>query len=77
MIAVINFVISALLCAAAVFTINFVLRKHLGILITILHFGIRQIVLLAIISILIAAVASFLPVHRIASKRPIDAIRDK
>lgn len=76
-IAVINFVISALLCAAAVFTINFVLRKHLGILITILHFGIRQIVLLAIISILIAAVASFLPVHRIASKRPIDAIRDK
>ena len=53
------------------------MRKHLGILITILHFGIRQIVLLAIISILIAAVASFLPVHRIASKRPIDAIRDK
>ena len=32
---------------------------------------------LLVLSLLIAAVASFLPVHRIASKRPIDAIRDK
>ena len=76
-IAMINFVLSAGLCAAAVFIINFVVRKKAGILVTLLHFGPRQVLLLLGISLLIAAVASFLPVHRIASKRPIDAIRDK
>ena len=30
-----------------------------------------------LLSILIAAAASFLPVRRIAAKRPIDAIRDR
>lgn len=76
-IAAINFVISAVLCGTGVFIINTVVRKVLGVLITVLHFGIRQVVLLAIVSVLIAAVASFIPVYRIASKRPIDAIRDK
>ena len=76
-IAMINFVLSAGLCAAAVFIINYVVRKKVGILVTLLHFGARQILLLLVLSLLIAAVASFLPVHRIASKRPIDAIRDK
>lgn len=76
-IAAINFVISAVLCGLAVFVVNSVLRNQLGILITVLHFGIRQIILLAVISIAIAAAASLIPVYRIASKRPIDAIRDK
>lgn len=76
-IALINFLISALLCAAAVIIINTVVRSELGVLITILHFGVRQIILLAVLSILIAAAASLIPVYRIASKRPIDAIRDK
>ena len=39
--------------------------------------AIRQILLLAVLSVAIAAVASFLPVRKFASKRPIDAIRDK
>ena len=76
-IAMINFVLSAIMCAAAVFVINYVVRVKMGILITVLHFGIRQILLLAVLSVAIAAVASFLPVHKFASKRPIDAIRDK
>ncbi len=76
-IAMINFVLSAALCATAVYVINWVLRKYVGILITVLHFGIRQILLLVVISIGIAAIASFLPVRRIAAKKPIDAIRDK
>ena len=63
--------------AAAVIIINTVARRELGVLITILHFGVRQIILLAVLSILIAAAASLIPVYRIASKRPIDAIRDK
>ena len=75
-IAMIDFVISALLCFTAVTVVNFLLRTKAGILITVLHFGVRQLVLLFVISIAIAAAASFLPVHKIASKRPIDAIRD-
>ncbi|MBR4199729.1 MAG: ATP-binding cassette domain-containing protein [Oscillospiraceae bacterium] len=75
-IAMIDFVISALLCFSAVTVVNYLLRTKAGILITVLHFGIRQILLLFVISIVIAALASFLPVHKIASKRPIDAIRD-
>ncbi len=76
-IAMINFVISALLCFAGVTVINLVLRKFAGVLITVLHFGIRQVLLLLVISVAIAAIASFLPVRRIAAKKPIDAIRDK
>ncbi|MBP0968068.1 MAG: FtsX-like permease family protein, partial [Oscillospiraceae bacterium] len=76
-IAMINFAFSSLFCAAAVFVINYLLRKKAGILITLLHFGIRQMLLLALISVAIAAAASFIPVWRVASRRPIDAIRDK
>lgn len=76
-IAMINFAFSSLFCAAAVFVINYLLRKKAGILITLLHFGIRQMLLLALISAAIAAAASFIPVWRVASRRPIDAIRDK
>lgn len=76
-IAMIDFGFSAFFCALAVTIINFVLRKYVGILITVLHFGIRQILLLIVISIAIAALASFLPVRKIAAKKPIDAIRDR
>lgn len=76
-IAMINFIISAVLCGTGVGVINYVIRKYVGVLVTVLHFGIRQILLLAFISVAIAAVASFIPVYRIASKRPIDAIRNK
>jgi ABC-type antimicrobial peptide transport system permease subunit len=48
-----------------------------GINITLLNFGIRQIVLMLLISIGVAAVASFFPVYKTARRKPIDAIRDK
>ncbi len=76
-IAMINFVICTILCAGGVTVFNMLVRKYTGILVTVLHFGIRQILLLFIICIAVAAIASFLPVRKIASKRPIDAIRDK
>ena len=76
-IAMINFVLSSGLCFAAVTLINHVLRTRAGILITVLHFGVRQLLLLLAICIGGAAIASFLPVRRIAAKKPIDAIRDK
>ena len=57
--------------------INRAVRNEVGLLITMLNFGIRQIALLLLISLAVAAIASYLPVRRIAAKRPIDAIRNR
>ena len=76
-IAMINFVLSSIGVFAATVIINQLMRTEVGILITILSFGIRQLLLLLAVSIFVAFIASFLPVKRIASKRPIDAIRNR
>ena len=76
-IAMINFVLSSIGVFAATVIINQLMRMEVGILITILSFGIRQLMLLLAVSIFVAFIASFLPVKRIASKRPIDAIRNR
>ena len=76
-IAMINFVLSSIGVFAATVIFNSLMRSEVGILITILSFGIRQLILLLAVSLLVAFIASFLPVKRIASKRPIDAIRNR
>ena len=73
----INFVLSAIGVFAVPQVINAVIRKNAGVLITLLTFGPRQIILLLFVSVFIAFVASFIPVYKIASKKPIDAIRDR
>lgn len=76
-IATINFVLSSAGVFIATTVINTTIRKELGVLITVLNFGPRQILLLLAVSLFVAALASFLPVKKIASKRPIDAIRNR
>jgi len=76
-IAMINFLLSVVGVGGVTFLINYLIRHELGILITILTFDLRQVILLLAVSILVAFVASYLPVKKIASKRPIDAIRDR
>ncbi len=76
-IAMINFVISCIGVGIATAVINAVLREQVGLLITILNFSVRQIALILAVSLFVAVAASFLPVKKIASKRPIDAIRGK
>ncbi len=76
-IAVINFLLSAMGVGVATAVINYIIRNELGILVTVLSFDIRQILLLFAASVLVALAASFIPVKRIAAKRPIDAIRDR
>lgn len=76
-IAMINFVLSATGVGVVTSIINHVLRNEIGILITILTFDIRQVALLFLVSLGVAFLASYLPVKKIASKRPIDAIRDR
>ncbi len=76
-IAMINFVLSSVGVFAATIIINSVIRHRLNILITVLSFGFRQVALLLAVSLVTAAVASFIPVKRIATKKPIDAIRNR
>lgn len=76
-IAMINYVLALAGTITVTIIINNVLRTDIGILVTILTFGVRQIAVLLAISVLVALIATFLPVKKIASKKPIDAIRDK
>ena len=76
-IAMVNFILAVLSTGVVTALINSVIRDKAGILITILNFGPRQIILLFTVSLGVAAVASFIPVYKIASKKPIEAIRNK
>ncbi|MBQ6043099.1 MAG: ATP-binding cassette domain-containing protein [Clostridia bacterium] len=75
-IAMVNFALSSTASAIIVAVINARIRRE-GLLVTVLHFGLRQLALLLLISVGVAAIASFLPVKHIASKKPIDAIRNR
>ena len=57
--------------------INGIIRQNTGLLITVLNCGMRQVAIELIVSLAVAAAASFIPVKRIASKKPIDAIRQR
>lgn len=76
-IAIINFVLSSIGVGVATAVINYVFRNEIGILVTVLSFTVRQVLLILAVSILVAFLASYIPVKKIASKRPIDAIRDR
>lgn len=76
-IAMINFFLAIVSTGVVAGVINSILRDDIGILITILSFGVRQIGLLLIISVGVAFISTFLPVKKIASKKPIDAIRKR
>ncbi len=76
-IAMINFVLSTTAVFVVTNFINMLIRNELGVLVTVLHCGARQVVLLFVVSVVVAFVASFLPVRKIAAKKPIDAIRNR
>ena len=76
-IAMINFLLSAVGTGLIVASINASIRNGTGFLITLLSFTPRQVLLLFAASLLVAALASFFPVQKFASKKPIDAIRGR
>lgn len=75
-IAFINFLLATAASLATVIILNNYMRNS-GINITLLRFGPLQMLLMLAISVLVAAIASFLPVYRIAHKKPVDAIKDR
>ena len=75
-IALINFVLAIAASVTTVILLNHYMRSG-GINITLLSFGPLQIGMMLGISVLVAVLASFLPVYRIAHKKPVDAIKDR
>lgn len=76
-IAAINFVLSLIGTIVVCAIINNVFRNQLGLALTLLNVGIRQVALLFGVSLLVAFAGSFFPVMKIARKRPIDAIQNR
>ncbi|MBQ7277553.1 MAG: ATP-binding cassette domain-containing protein [Bacilli bacterium] len=76
-IAMINFALSTLSTFIISLIINNAMRSETSLQVTIVSFGIRQIGLLLVLCIVIAFIASFLPVNKNAKKKPIDAIRNR
>ena len=76
-ISMINLALSLTGTLTVTLIINHTLRSRFSFLITILRFGPRQVIVLLIISLAVAAIATFLPVNHIAKKKPIDAIRNR
>ena len=57
--------------------INNSLVNEYKLMITLLTPGVRQVLLVLAVSLGVAFISTFLPVYKIAMKRPIDAIRDR
>lgn len=76
-IAMINFTLSFVGTIVVCGIINSMVKSGTGLLLTILTVGIRQAVLLFAVCLLCAFIACYLPVRKIAAKKPIDAIRDR
>lgn len=76
-IALINWILAVIACFASTIFINHFIRSEFGVLVTVLNFGPLQIILLLIISVSVACIASSVPVYKISKKKPIDAIKDR
>ena len=76
-ITLINFVLSSAATVVVITLLNHVLRTEFGLVLTVLGVGVRQFALLLGVGVLVAFVGSFLPVMRIAKKKPIDAIQNR
>ncbi|MCF0117894.1 MAG: FtsX-like permease family protein, partial [Bacilli bacterium] len=76
-IAMINFAGSITLTGVAAILANNAIKRSTGIMITLLNFGFRQIGILLLVAVGIAALATLLPVIKFAKKKPIEAINNK
>ena len=76
LIAFINYLLSLTVTVTGITVFNSYVRSE-GLNVTLLSFGARQIVLMLAVSILTAAIASFLPVYHIAKRKPVDAIKNR
>ena len=76
-IAVINFALATIATFITAGILNNIIITKLGLDLVLLSVGIRQFILIFGVSMLTAFVASFLPVIKIAKKKPVDAINNR
>ena len=76
-ICMINFVLSSIGCGIVCTVINNVLISDLGISLTLMIFGFKQIALIFGVALLVAFISCFIPVFRFARKNPIDSINNR
>ena len=76
-VAMINFVLAGIATGVATVYINLAIRQELGLALTLLHFGVRQVGLIFAVSLAVALIGTLLPASKIAKKTPVDAMRDK
>ena len=69
--------ISLIILFGGCIAVNIVMKNQLGIYITLLVVGIRQIALVCGVCFVIALIASFFPTFRISRMQPIDAMQER
>jgi len=75
-IALINFALAVIAVFGFSMLLNSNFRNNYGLIITLFSFGLRQLILILVVSIGAAFIASVLPTTRISNKKPIDAINN-
>ncbi|MDE6758237.1 MAG: ATP-binding cassette domain-containing protein [Clostridia bacterium] len=75
--ALINGILSIFVALGATLGINKYLQGKFAVQFTILNFGVRQIAIVMLISVVTAVLSSLIPIYRLSKKKPIDCIQDK
>ena len=76
-ICLINFLLSSIMTGVVCTIINNSLINDLGITLSLLSFGIVQVLLILAVAVFVGVVSSFFPVYRFAKKNPIDSINNR
>ena len=74
-IAIINIALSTIITGAGTIFLNMFLKNIMNISIPLAVFSIRQVLVITALSLVIAFVASVIPITRLSKKKPIDTIR--
>ena len=76
-ISIINFVLATIGAFVTSVIISARIANDLGMQITFMSFGIRQVLLIFALSVATAVLASLIPIYRLSKKKPIDCISDR
>lgn len=76
-ICMINFVLSLISCVVICNIINSSIVSNLGVSLTLMMFGLPQVLLLLGVALGVAFISTFLPVYKFAKKNPIDSINNR
>ena len=74
--ATVNFALSCCLTYITAVVGNYVIKHQFDLIISFVNFGIRQVGILFCLSFIVALLASYIPIRRVAKQTPIEAIRN-